>query len=94
MCCFFATLVALGPRAAILVWWLVDTARWDLAFSNFFWAVLGFIFLPWTTLAWVAVWSPSGLTGFDWVILALGVFIDIASYGASEYGRRDRYATV
>jgi hypothetical protein len=94
MCCFFATLVALGPRAAILVWWLVDTARWELAFSNFFWAFLGFIFLPWTTLAWVAVWSPSGLTGFDWVILALGVFIDIASYGASEYGRRDRYATV
>lgn len=94
MCCFFATLFAAGPRAAILVWWLIDTSRWDLAFSNFFWAFLGFIFLPWTTLAWVAVWSPSGLTGFDWVILALGVFVDIASYGASEYGRRDRYATV
>ncbi len=35
-----------------------------------------------------------GLTGFDWVILALGVFLDIASYGASEYGRRERYAAV
>lgn len=94
MCCFFATLMAVGPRAAILVWWLVDTTRWELAFANFFWAFLGFIFLPWTTLAWVAVWSPSGLTGFDWVILALGVFVDIASYASSEYGRRERYATV
>ena len=94
MCCFFAALFAVGPRAAILVWWLVDTARWEAAFANFLWAFLGFIFLPWTTLAWVAVWSPSGLTGFDWVILALGVFIDIASYASSEYGRRERYATV
>ena len=94
MCCFFATLMTLGPRAAILFWWLIDTARWELAISNFFWAFLGFLFLPWTTLAWVAVWSPSGLTGFDWVILALGVFIDIAGYGASEYGRRERYAAV
>ena len=94
MCCFFATLLTLGPRAAILVWWLIDTARWEAAFSSFIWAFLGFIFLPWTTLAWVAVWSPGGLTGFDWVILALGVFIDIASYASSEYGRRERYATV
>ena len=37
---------------------------------------------------------PSGLTGFDWVILALGLLLDIASYGSSEYGRRERYAAV
>ena len=94
MCCFFAALMTLGPRAAILIWWLIDTARWEAAISSFFWAFLGFIFLPWTTLAWVAVWSPSGLTGFDWVILALGLFIDLASYSTSEYGRRERYAAV
>lgn len=94
MCCFFAALVAIGPRAAILVWWIIDTARWEAAFSSFFWAFLGFFFLPWTTLSWVVVWSPSGLSGFDWFILALGLFLDIASYAASEYGRRDRYAAV
>jgi len=94
MCCFFATLMTLGPRAAILVWWLIDTTRWEAAFSSFFWAFFGFIFLPWTTLSWVAVWSPGGLTGFDWVILGLGLFLDILSYGSSEYGRRERYAAV
>ncbi|MGB5381921.1 MAG: hypothetical protein WBN35_07325 [Acidimicrobiia bacterium] len=94
MCCFFATLLTLGPRAAILVWWLLDTARWEAAFSSFFWAFFGFIFLPWTTLSWVAVWSPGGLTGFDWVILGLGLLLDILSYASSEYGRRERYATV
>lgn len=94
MCCFFAALVTLGPRVGILVWWLVEPARWEAAFSNFFWAFLGFFFLPWTTLSWVAVWSPGGLRGFDWFILALGFFVDISSYGASEYGRRERYAVV
>jgi hypothetical protein len=94
MCCFFAALFALGPRAAILVWWIFDAARWEAAFSNFIWAFLGFIFLPWTTLSWVAVWSPGGLKGFDWFILALGVLLDIGSYATSEYGRRERYAAV
>jgi hypothetical protein len=34
------------------------------------------------------------LTGFDWLILALGFFLDMASYASSEYGRRERYAAV
>jgi len=93
MCCFFAALVTLGPRFAILVWWLAQPARWEAAFSSFFWPFLGFIFAPWTTMSWVAV-APGGVTGFDFVIVALGVFLDIASYGASEYGRRERYAAV
>ena len=91
MCCFFTALVLIGPRAAILVWWLISTARWQAAFDNFFWAFLGFIFAPWTTLAWVAVWSPTGLTGFDWIILGLGIFADIASYSGGLFGNR-RYA--
>lgn len=88
MCCFFTALVLAGPRAAILIWWLINTTRWQLAFSNFFWAFLGFLFAPWTTLAWVVVWSPGGLTGFDWFILALGILADIASYSGGVYGNR------
>ena len=30
------------------------------------WAILGFIFLPWTTLMYVMV-IPGGIVGFDWV---------------------------
>ena len=32
---------------------------------------------------------PGGLVGFDWIIVALGVFADIASYGSSAARRRD-----
>jgi len=87
MCCLFSTLVFIGPRAAVLVWWILQPARWEAAFSSFWWAFLGFLFAPWTTLMWVAV-APGGITGFDYVIVGLGIFADIASYSASAYERR------
>jgi hypothetical protein len=92
MCCFFTSLVFLGPRAAILVWWLIDTTRWEAAFSSFWWAFLGFLFAPWTTLMWAAV-ARGGVTGFDYVIIGLGIFADIASYAGSGYTNRGRYMT-
>ena len=90
MCCLFTTLVILGPRAGILIWWLMQPVRWEEAFSSFWWPFLGFIFAPWTTLMWVAV-APGGITGFDYVIVGLGIFADIASWSASAYERRRAY---
>jgi len=92
MCCLFASLMLFGPRFAILIWWLLDSARWQLAFSNFFVPLVGFLFLPWTTLMYVAV-APGGIVFFDWIILGLGLLVDLAGYSSSEYGRRQRYAT-
>ena len=83
MCLFFIILL-FGPRLGILVWWLLDVARFNLAFDNFFWPLLGFLFLPWTTLMYVVVF-PGGVNGFDWVWLALAFVADIASYGVSGY---------
>jgi hypothetical protein len=37
MCCLFTTLVLFGPRLGILIWWLFDPIRWNLAFQSFFW---------------------------------------------------------
>ena len=90
MCCFFSALIIAGPRLGILVWWLLDPTRWDAAFSSFWWALLGFIFAPWTTLMWVSV-ATGGVVGFDWIILGLGVLADIASYSANGYERREAY---
>ena len=92
MCCLFATLAFLGPRAAILVWWLMQPDRWDAAFDNFLWAWVGLIFAPWTTLFYVMVFR-GGITGFDWIWIGLGIFADLASwFGGGVTGRR-RYAT-
>ena len=88
MCCFFTSLVLIGPRFAILIWWLFDPDRWQAAFNNFIWAFIGLIFAPWTTMMYVAV-APNGIVGFDWIWIALGVFADFASYAGSAYGNQE-----
>ena len=91
MCCLFATLVFIGPRAGILVWWLIDPDRWRLAFDNFLWAWVGLFLAPWTTLMWVAIF-PGGVTGFDWIWLVLGILADITSWFGGGWSGRRRYA--
>lgn len=93
MCCMFASLVLIGPRFAILVWWLFDQARWELAFSNFFVAFVGFFLAPWTTLMYASVF-PGGVTGFDWIFMGFGVMADVASWSSGGFsGRRYRAAS-
>ena len=89
MCCLFTTLVLLGPRIGILVWWLMQPLRWQAAFSNFIWPLLGFLFLPWTTIMYMAV-VPGGVNGFDWVWLGIAFLADIGSYAGGGYGNRNR----
>ena len=92
MCCLFTTLMFLGPRAGILVWWLISPARWNLAFDSFIWPLLGFLFLPWTTLMYVIIF-PSGITGFDWIWLGLGVLADIGMYAGGGYGNKSKFSS-
>jgi hypothetical protein len=89
MCCLFTTLVMLGPRAAIVVWWLLQPARWGLAFDTFIVPLIGFLILPWTTLVYVAVFP----NGFDWIDifwLGLAVAIDLMSWAGGTFGNRSR----
>lgn len=89
MCCVVTALFFLGPRVAILFWWLLEPNRWAATFPTFLWPLLGFIFLPWATLAYVVV-APGGVTGFDWIILGLGLLIDIGGWAGGGYGNRGR----
>jgi len=99
MCCLVTTLLLLGPRLAILVWWLIDSVRFKLAFSTdvwplhlpwpyWVWPLIGAIFVPWTTLAYLIVF-PGVVVGLDWVWLGLGLLIDFGSHG-SGYRNRGR----
>jgi hypothetical protein len=91
MCCIITSLFLLGPRAAALIWWLINPLRFSAAFSSFIWPILGIIFLPWTTLMYLIVWSPvTGFYGLDWLWLGLGVLADIATYAGGGYGNRER----
>ena len=93
MCCFFTVLIFLGPRFAGIIWWLVQPALWvgnSGAFNSIIWPILGLVFLPWTTLMYVAV-APGGVTGiFEWGFLILAVVIDIGAYTGGGYGNRQK----
>ena len=91
MCCGIALLGIIGPRAAILFWWLTDPARWTLTFSsNMLVPALGFLFLPWTTLLYVLVWSTGGLSVLGLALVGLGFLGDLGTYGGGAFGNKDR----
>jgi hypothetical protein len=82
MCCLALTAGFLGPRVALLAWWIFGD-KVDLAFDTWAWPLLGLIFLPWTTLAYVLMWSVvGGVEGAEWLVVALGLVGDIATYSS------------
>ena len=91
MCCFVLLLVALGPRFAIIAMWLFGD-RVDLAFDSWLWPLLGLLVAPWTTLMYLLTWSAvGGVSGGDWILVGLGVVLDVATYAARS--AKARYAT-
>jgi hypothetical protein len=80
MCCLLGAAAIIGPRFALAVWWIFGN-KVDTAFDSWWVPLLGLIFLPWTTLAYVIAWQPGGLDGgWDVILVFLGVAIDILVY--------------
>jgi hypothetical protein len=90
MCCVALLAFGLGPRLALLLVWIFGD-RVDHAFDSWIWPFLGLLFLPWTTLMYIIVWGPGGVDGAEWILVALGVVLDIASYGARNAKGRTSY---
>ena len=92
MCCFVLLFIALGPRFAILAMWLFGS-RVELAFDTWLWPLLGLLLAPWTTLMYLLTWSVlDGVSGADWILVGIGVAIDVATYVAKP--AQSRYARV
>jgi hypothetical protein len=88
--CLIALFAWLSPRLAIFVLWLF-TNRMTVAFHSFWVAFLGFLLLPWTTLAWAVCYAvPKGVQGFGWFLVILAFLVDLASYGSGGRARRAR----
>jgi hypothetical protein len=91
VCCLALTAGVLGPRIALFVWWVFGS-KVDAAFGTWVWPLLGLIFLPWTTLAYVVAWGPiNDVSGWGWLVVAIGFAADIATYSARS--ARNRYQT-
>ena len=85
MPCFAVLLALLAPRVMMVVLWLFT--RWFAGiFDNLIWPILGFLFLPTTTLWYTAVhnWWGGQWGGVQIVGLIIAVMID----GSPASGRK------
>jgi hypothetical protein len=87
MCCL-GCLGMFAPRLVLIFLWLFTNAV-DRAFSSLLLPLVGIIFLPFTTLFYVLVYSTShnGPTAAGWILVFIGFLLDLGSYSS---GYRDR----
>jgi hypothetical protein len=91
MGCFAVLLALISPRLALFVIWIFSDDWLGRAFESWIVPFLGFFLLPWTTLAYTLMYvSSDHVYGFEWFIVVLAFFIDLASYAQ---GQRTRQAT-
>jgi hypothetical protein len=96
-CCIVALLALFGPRLILVLIWLFNNNYLNRVFTNWFIPLLGFLFLPWTTLAFAfaANTFPGaqllGLSTTGALIVLVGLLFDFFSYGGSGYSRRNRF---
>lgn len=92
MGCLLALMAAFAPRFVFLVIWIARPVYVDSVFDTFIFPLIGLIFLPFTTLMYVFLAAPPfGVSGFDWLWLALAVLLDLSHYGGL-YVQRPGYA--
>lgn len=91
MPCLFVLFAAFAPRLLLVFMWIARPNLMDQAFETFIIPLLGFIFLPFTTLMWVLLWASSGgdVTGFDWVWIGIAVLLDVGHYVGGAANRRN-----
>jgi hypothetical protein len=96
MCCITSLILVLFPRVGIVIWWFANPLSHNLPYKNWIlpsipawiWTLLGGIFIPWTTLAYLLLY-PGGITGFEWIVLGGAFLLDLASHGGT-YRHRSR----
>jgi len=92
MCCVLTLLVTGGPRLVLVLMFLFS-GYLERAYHGLLLPVLGFIFLPLTTIvyAWL-VNSHLPIEGLNLIILVVAVVIDLGGLSGGEWHRRRRYS--
>lgn len=90
MPCLVLILVLAFPRIVLALMFLLSNYL-ERAYHGLILPLLGFLFLPLTTLAYAwMVNSRMPLEGINLLILVLAVVIDVGGLGGGEYHRRSR----
>jgi hypothetical protein len=86
--CLIVLFAIISPRLALFALWLF-TDLLSRAFESWIVPFLGFFLLPWTTLAYAAMWSSSDrVYGFEWFIVILAFLVDLTSWASRRRWRQ------
>ena len=89
MPCLIALVALIGPRVALVFTWLFSDMI-GRAIDSVFVALLGFLLLPWTTLAFVVFYDVGAgreVQGLEWFLVGIAFLFDVASYAGGRYAR-------
>jgi hypothetical protein len=89
MPCLIGCFALFMPRLALILVWLFSDYL-DAAYQTKIWPLLGFLFMPLTTLAyaWAKHYGNGSVEGIGLVVVVLAVLIDLGLLGTSESSRR------
>lgn len=90
MGCLLTILALITPRFVLVVMWLF-TDYLARAYDSFIWPLLGFFFLPATTITYaIAVNEFDGVRGVGLLLVVLGVLVDVGVIGGGARSKRAR----
>lgn len=93
MPCLIALVALLAPRVVMIVLYLASDYL-QRAFQGWLWPLLGFLFMPYTTLAYAwAINSNGSVSGVYLAVLVIAVLVDLGVLGGSAR-RRERVVVV
>ena len=92
MPCLFVILFVAFPRIALALLFFLSNYLQRAYHGMFLILLIGFIFLPLTTLAYAwMVNTHQAIAGVNVIILIIAVLIDGGGLGTGEYHRRSRW---
>jgi hypothetical protein len=89
MGCLLPIFAVFLPRVALVIIFLF-TDWFHRCFQTLLWPLLGFLFMPYTTLAWMAamLFNNYQLKGGWIIVLVVAVVMDLGGHGGVVRGRR------
>ena len=89
MPCLLGLLALAVPRLVLVLVWLFCSGYLGRAYQTVLWPLLGFFFMPLTTLAYAFSMNRGGsVSGWYLLLVVLAVLIDLGLIGGSEADRR------
>lgn len=92
MPCLVGCLAVAFPRLALFLVWLFGGGYLAQAYEHWIWPLLGFVFLPLTTLAFafgvISLGDPGAMPPLGWLLVGLAAAADLGLIGGGGRSAR------